>query len=279
MPTTDLDGVALEAKFLAASDPAFRARATVEYKTLFAWLGNKFAWETASVLDFGCGEGVPAASIALRHPGANITAYDIAPPRIAPLKATLQRETALEVPDNLRLCHDWEALPDGAFDLVYAWSVFEHVAPPEMPTVLARIRARMAPGARFFVNCEPLFHSPHGSHLRHYLKTPWRHLREPLSVLRNQVISENSNERNAREWEQFTSLNRYTHQDLKAAFEAAGFRLARMHLSQSAEPMPADLLHTFREQALSVVGAQFLLLVADPPDAGAPAARIDGGQA
>lgn len=266
----------LEAKFAAAADASFRARTTVEYRRVAAWAGKQAVLDNASILDFGCGEGAPAASFALRHPQARVVGYDITPVRTRQLQAKFEKETGLGLPGNLEFSHSWEKVAGQTYDLIYAWSVLEHIAAPAMGATLARLRERIAPGGCLFVNCEPLFFSPHGSHLRQYLKTPWRHLRDTLSELRDRVISEVSTERNAREWEQFTSLNRYTHVDLKHAFDQAGFQLLREHLSRTSEAVPPELLHVFHEQVLLVEGAQFLLV---PAAAAAPTVATPAGEA
>ena len=42
--------------------------------------------------------------------------------------------------------------------------------------VLAELRRILKPGGALFIQIEPLFHSPYGSHLRRLIDEPWAHL-------------------------------------------------------------------------------------------------------
>lgn len=82
------------------------------------------------ILDFGCGEGTTAIGLALQHGPKRVVGVEIHPEmdRCEPLAREQLGLTAL--PANLHLrrvvpgsVHD----PSDRFDVIYSWSVFEHL--------------------------------------------------------------------------------------------------------------------------------------------------------
>ena len=133
--------------------------------------------EGRSVLDFGCGDGAMALGVASRCAAA-VTGVDLYRsfdhlPGMARANLGLDR-----LPPNLRFVEvrAGEPMPlaPGCMDLVYSWSVFEHVADP--PAALADIHRVSKAGAILFIQIEPLYYSPFGSHLQRLVPEPWAHL-------------------------------------------------------------------------------------------------------
>lgn len=155
----------LESVFDGAIDPSFKARAISEYRRIRSWTQGHVDLDSANILDFGCGEGVAAASFALRHPGAKVTGVDVAPPRLDPLRSAYKNQIGLDLPDNLSLqtVVDGSFLHEKLFDLAYAWSVFHHIPRSQAVDVAKEIRECLAEGAFLFVQVEPLYFSERGS--------------------------------------------------------------------------------------------------------------------
>ena len=61
-------------------------------------------------------------------------------------------------------------------DGIMSWSTFEHVQRDQLAPIFSDLYACLRPGGYFFIQIEPLFYSPFGSHLRRYIETPWQHL-------------------------------------------------------------------------------------------------------
>ncbi|HMD57772.1 MAG TPA: class I SAM-dependent methyltransferase [Solirubrobacteraceae bacterium] len=138
------------------------------------------------VLDVGCGDGRFAAEL-LRH-GADVVAVDVA-------EEALRRAHAREGELDLRLIEGegrW-ALPDAAFDAVWAGEVIEHVA--DTAAWLSEVRRVLRPGGRLLLSTpahgllvrlrlalsarafEAHF-NPLGEHLRFYTRASLRRLIE-----------------------------------------------------------------------------------------------------
>jgi len=64
--------------------------------------------------------------------------------------------------------------PDRFADLVYSWSVFEHLA--DVAGILSELRRILKPDGLLFLQIEPLFYSAFGSHLQRLVPEPWAHL-------------------------------------------------------------------------------------------------------
>ena len=123
-----------------------------------------------SALDVGCGAGLLAEPLA--RMGATVTALDAAPELIAAARAHVAGHG---------LAIDYRALPveaiDGAYDLVTALEVIEHVADPQ--AFATSLAARLAPGGLLILStpnrtawsrlltitlAEGLGRIPHGTH-------------------------------------------------------------------------------------------------------------------
>jgi SAM-dependent methyltransferase len=194
------------------------------------------------LVDFGCGDGATSLGVAARI-GAAVIGVDLM--RSFDHLAALARNNLdmAELPRNLsfREVKRGEPLPfaDGSVDLVYSWSVFEHVADPlESLRELRRITKR---GGRLFVQVEPLFHGPYGSHLQRLMDEPWAHLAldEPEFLRRAAAATDHVpadeqdvlyrthafEEMKGHLLNEYRTLNRMTAEDLLAWVSAAGFQL------------------------------------------------------
>jgi SAM-dependent methyltransferase len=104
------------------------------------------------VLDYGCGHGMAAVTLARR--GARVTAFDLSP---AYLDEARRRARANGVAVDF-VQADAERLPfaDGAFDRVWGNAILHHL---DLPTAARELRRVLAPGG-VAVFCEPWGDNP-----------------------------------------------------------------------------------------------------------------------
>ncbi len=129
------------------------------------------------VVDFGCGDGAMALGIASRI-AARVIGVDLYT-SFSSLPGMAERNLGLDrFPTNLAFeqVQHGHALPfeDATVDLVYSWSVFEHLA--DVEGTLAEMSRIVRPGGGLFIQIEPLYYGPFGSHLGRLVPQPWAHL-------------------------------------------------------------------------------------------------------
>ncbi|MFG1395466.1 class I SAM-dependent methyltransferase [Roseixanthobacter pseudopolyaromaticivorans] len=251
---------AVEAALQKAKNSGFLAKAVTEYRRVSAWIGNQIDLNSASILDFGCGEGVPAVSFALRHPKAKVVGADIVATSLRNVTRSYRSEASLDIPANVT----FETLADGRlthtnnFDIIYSWSTFEHIKPDRIEPVSLQLREALKHDGLLFIQSSPLYFSPTGSHLYRYFSSPWHHLLLPLDEIRNGIISETAGDRELREWQQFLDLNRLTANQILSKIENCGLKLKRKQLFTSDIQPPTELLDIYSSDALITTGFQAL---------------------
>lgn len=246
------DAPSMDVIFERATDKAFKARATFEYQQVRKWAGHRINFDTARVLDFGCGQGVAAASFALRHPEARVVGVDVEPVPEPQLRNLLKTQIGHTIPSNLSYrTISLTPLSSEKFDLIYAWSVFEHIKEDKMVDTFAMLKDHLADNGVLFISCNPLYFSPHGSHLYKYFKSPWHHLLLTLDELREGVVSDGLLTSEAREWQQFLQLNRLTAHDIMGRASAADLKRLRQHLSKTDVAPPPRLARLYDNDVLT----------------------------
>jgi SAM-dependent methyltransferase len=253
----------IDKRFAAAPDREFRGRAFHEYWIIQRVVKSHVDLDVARILDFGCGAGIAAASFALRHPKATVFGADVLQPDPEKLRKKCYKQTGFSLPENLSLF--WSeagSLPDQVcdMDLIYAWSVFEHVNFTQIVDTMRLIRVRLRANGIFLLQINPLYFSPRGSHLYRYDLTPWAHLLYQSDVLKDEVMrSTVSEDTKIREWGQFEALNKATADDIKEAAQEAGFLLVFEERLHTAETPPPRLLRVYQREALSTEELRLLL--------------------
>ena len=162
------------------SDEWFRAHFEYAADVVHHWVGGVLDVRTAKLLNFGCGDGITDLALALRHGATAIHGVDIRReyaklPRIAREQLGLSR---------LPAALSFETIAPSApltgkrplVDGIMSWSTFEHVQRDQLAPIFRDLHACLRPGGYFFIQIEPLFYSPFGSHLRRYDEVPWHHL-------------------------------------------------------------------------------------------------------
>ena len=162
------------------TDEWFRAHFDYAADVVQHWVGGVLDLPTARLLNFGCGDGITDLALMLRHGATAIHGVDIRReyaklPRIAREQLGMSR-----IPAGMT----FETIQPGAplagrqplVDGIMSWSTFEHVQRDQLAPIFSDLYACLRPGGYFFIQIEPLFYSPFGSHLRRYIETPWQHL-------------------------------------------------------------------------------------------------------
>jgi len=235
-------------------DPHFKARFVDVPAILADWFRPYSRIEGATVLDFGCGEGVTALGVALGFSPDRVVGVDIMPDPERCLEVAKKNLSLESLPPSLEL-HRVEAgnLHGGPerFDLAYSWSVFEHVDQELLERSLSLIHSALRPGGLFLVQISPLYYSAEGSHLSHVVPEPWAHLLIQENRLEDRVRRSTGNPLEAQAWwSTYCTLNKITHQSLLAKIRNAGFEVLRTFTTKQDLVPPAELLEVFQAEAL-----------------------------
>ena len=163
------------------TDDWFRSHFVYASDKVNRWLSKEINVSRSRILDFGCGDGVTDLGLALRHSAKEVIGIDLHD-AFAYLATTAKTQIGVEqLPSNLRFetIKPGEALAArGPVDAVFSWSVFEHVEKQLLPAIFADIFALLPRKGLFFLQIEPLYLSPFGSHLSAVIAEPWMHLLE-----------------------------------------------------------------------------------------------------
>ena len=253
-------------------DEAYRAKFVSIPKVISDWTGKYFELEGKDVLDFGCGEGTSAMGIALSYRARQVVGIEIQP-EYERCWGLAKEQLGLEsLPENLSLYrteagtkHD----PDARFDLVYSWSVFEHVRQDQLGEVLSLMRSYLKPGGLIFAQVAPLFYSAEGSHFKPWVPEPWAHLKYQHSIFWDKLTKSVSDSKKMEELTYcYETLNRITADQLVDHFRAAGLEILEQYRTQDEVSVPPDLAAIYREEILRT--NQIVLLARERTAASAP---------
>lgn len=252
------------------TDEWFRAHFEYAADVVHQWVGGVLDVRTATLLNFGCGDGITDLSLVLRYGATAIHGVDIRReyaklPRIAREQLGMAR-----IPSALT----FETIQPGAslagkrtlVDGIMSWSTFEHVQRDQLATILADLHACLKPGGYFFIQIEPLFYSPYGSHLRRYDEVPWHHLLASEEELWK-IIQGHDGPIDAAEvdfgfadfgvdgykrfvFREYQALNRLTADELVDFAIQAGFRLEQQERRNVEMDVPESLLARYPQEWL-----------------------------
>jgi SAM-dependent methyltransferase len=163
-----------------ARDPWFWSHYDDAASIVLSLVGKHVLSSGQRAVDFGCGDGITACGVASRT-AADIFGVDLYR-TFGQLPSFLEKNLgAPALPGNLHFRQNEAGqplpFPDAFADLVYSWSVFEHLS--DASQVLGELGRILKPGATLFIQVEPLFYSPFGSHLQRLVAEPWAHLLHP----------------------------------------------------------------------------------------------------
>lgn len=252
------------------SDEWFRAHFEYAADVVNQWVGGVLDVRSARLLNFGCGDGITDLALVLRHGATAIHGVDIRReyaklPRIAREQLGMRR-----IPAALT----FETIQPGAplagrhppVDGIMSWSTFEHVERGQLLPILRDLHACLRPGGVFFLQIEPLFYSPYGSHLRRYDDVPWHHLLATEEALW-QVIQAHEGPIDAAEvdfgfadfgadgykrfvFKEYQALNRLTADELVALAGQAGFTVERQERRSVDLQPPPELRGRYSDELL-----------------------------
>lgn len=256
------------------------------------WFHSHFVWapgvvvdhlsrlvplESATVLDFGCGEGLMAKGVA--RVAREVHGIDLFPNfwRLEERFSEVFGKDNQLPKVNLQVVDALKPLPykDGAFDAVFAWSVFEHV--DDTPRALKEIHRVLRPGGAFYLIINPLYYSAHGNHLWNVVDEPWAHLKltqeQLFDRIRSAVMKTDIEENRTDVYQGNTpeayrdsligcveSLNKITVDQLTGHLRDAGFTVVHQETRQTLPYEPsADLLERYSREDLMTDEVTLLL--------------------
>lgn len=262
----------------AISDDWFRSHFVYAAGVVGDWLGGVMPLEGSRLLDFGCGDGITDLGVRLRFKPDLVTGVDVRPDHDALARAAQKAMGLARLPAGLefRTIGAGERLADGPpVDAIYSWSTFEHIDRPLLPAVAADLYGLLKPGGWFFLQIDPLYFSPQGSHLGRFVAEPWAHLTLDGNALWQRVrqhtgeiagtdrdLSFDSHGAEAYKrfiFDEFLALNRLTADELEAVLKQAGFRVERQERRQVPDPIPPELLSRYDEATLRTTEVMLLL--------------------
>ncbi len=244
---------------LRREDPWFYAHYVYAASIVASKLGAYADLGHGRFCDFGCGDGIMSLGVSQRA-GVEVTGLDLTQAFLhLPGKARDVLHLS-KLPQTLRFVQVEQARPlpfaDDHFDGGYSWSVFEHVA--NVPAALAEVYRILKPRAPFFLQIEPLFASPFGSHLKRLIDEPWAHLladedyylqralaaRDAVREEEKDLMYRNNEFENVKKYlvAEYRNLNRITAGQLVSHVLAAGFHIREMQTAQVWDyPIPQAL--------------------------------------
>ena len=242
------------------------------------WLSPELVLQAPiSLMDFGCGGSITTLGVALRYPGVQVHGVDIGDKYLQLPELARDQLNLQALPDNLHLqqIQPLQTLaPEYDIDAIFSWSVFEHIPQSQIPAIMQDLYDMLPAGGLFFLQIEPLYYSPWGSHLRRFVDTPWAHLLWPSDELRNTVLEYEGDIPPQHQGHQYRtldmqafkhfhmgeydSLNKITADQMKCFMLDAGFEIIRELRLQMNLDIPDDLLKRYNAQDLRTNGILLL---------------------
>lgn len=243
-------------------DATYHAKFIDVPRVISDWLSEHGGIAGKDILDFGCGEATMALGLALQYGPRRVVGVEIHDEIDNALPYATAQLGLDRLPDNLELRlvdpdASLEAL--GTFDIIYSWSVFEHVSQELIVDCLAKMRRVMRPDGIMFLQTTPLYYSAEGAHLMPVVAAPWSH----LSMQQDRLYDELR--RNADSPEQaehlqwvYERLNRVTAPGLLRCAEQAGFAVIKEYRTYNEIVVPEDLKEIYTMEALTTNQLVFL---------------------
>jgi SAM-dependent methyltransferase len=197
------------------------------------WL-NKFGatFVGATVLDFGCGEGLATTGISMFCGASRVDGVDICTDFSA-LFPNLSKHR-LPLPSNekvtFRAIEPCESLGENIYDVIVSWSVLEHVSQEIFDKQIDVLVRSLKSGGYMIVQIAPLYYSPFGSHLFD-MHDPWEHLTLQTNLLYEKVRGKcgDNDAVLTGMWNCFATLNRFTDEEFIARLNKAGLEILHVY--------------------------------------------------
>jgi SAM-dependent methyltransferase len=209
--------------------------------------GDDISLEGKLVADVGSGDGIIDLGVFVKGRPAKLVGFDIRPTDADALRrSALAAGIAEDMPDADRLGFATSQVnhvpaPDETFDVVFSWSVFEHVEQPI--AMLREVRRILKPDGFFLLQLWPFFGSRHGGHLWLNIDEPFAHLRRSPFELHDHLAGRAATDPSRSADDEFRSLNRITLDGLQRALLAAHLRISKVELTCETVHVPPELSH------------------------------------
>ena len=231
---------------------AFRSKFDSVPNVLADWTAPIGGLRNKRVLDFGCGEGTSALSVALKYKPELVVGTDINREHKQLPALARAAEGITQLPDNLFFeeISRGEISTETDFDLIYSWSVFEHVDQNLFSDVVANLRTKLRKDGHMFVQIAPLYYSPEGSHLWDIGFRQWEHLSQQIDHIYKALYNKLEKVHADSLWSTFITLNKITAPKLLSDISEHGFEVVReFKTTVSLQPFE-HLLFAYSKDAL-----------------------------
>ena len=222
---------------------------------IISWLAPHSPTKGIDILDFGCGEGITALSFSAKHDAKSVVGVDIMPDLLRCLEQAHRHLNMTSLPGNLHLTQispGADFFPGRKFDVIYSWSVFEHVDQQIILDTFRQLKKKLNPGGFFFLQIAPLFYSSEGSHLYHKIPEAWAHLSCQESIYYSKLCSACSSQEEVDSlWSCYQTLNRLTPGHLIDIVKEVGFRIVRQYFTKDTISPSNELLSIFDKNVLT----------------------------
>ena len=245
-------------------DSGFRDRFIHLPDIIADWVSQYLNLSKSNILDFGCGQGLTALGFALRYGVQSVSGVDIMPEANECLAVASPTLNISSLPDNLllrQILPGEDIFPDNNFDLIYSWSVFEHIEQTLLDRILTNLHEKLRRGGLLFIQIAPLYFSSEGSHLFHRIPKPWGHLTTQQSIYFDQLCKAcESKEETQSLWSCYETLNKLTIPELRRTLLRNHFEIIREYSTEDPHiaDLPANLLEIYRPEILTTNQVIFL---------------------
>lgn len=230
------------------------------------------------MLDFGVGDGITGLSLLLRHGAHSVHGVDVSDTHKGLPKLAWREIGLARLPPTLQ----FERIAPGQvfaqgrrFDSIMTWSTFEHIEWPYMDAILQNLHQVLADDGVFFLQINPLYYAPQGSHLGRFQLPAWAHLlmtpqqlEDAVGAFSGQIpkdeLEENFFKRDFDSYKDFVldeyrKLNRLTTSQLVEALQRHGFEVVREAYGKVEQVPPPELLAQYSLHDLQTEEVRLLL--------------------
>jgi cyclopropane fatty-acyl-phospholipid synthase-like methyltransferase len=246
-------------------DEVIRTKFTTLPATIATWVGKHAPLADAEILDFGCGEGITALGLALQYAPSRVVGVDIMPDPERCLPVAKAELGLSSLPENLELHRvkpGYLHNDKDKFDLIYSWSVFEHVDLRVIDDVIDLLYKSLKPNGVVFIQIAPLYYSAEGSHLYDFIGEPWGHLLHQSNAYNDKLATAekvDSEELRKALASTYMTLNRITVPELERRFENKHFAIIRKYTTRDPFDPPKALTEIYNRDVLTTNQVVLLL--------------------